>query len=336
MKRGILITVFAAFMAGLVYGQANNQNIAGTIWFYRLPNYAGSAAGMTILIDGLPLIKLKNGAMYSHEISPGEHYISSRMGEVSTIKLIVEPGKTYYAKCFINQGMWSAIPIIELVEQIAGKAIIEGGTLSLQEFQPISTEKPKSRIGGIFGGGFGFEKILMGYTTENDELNLSTGGGVALGAEYGYQAGKFFDISVSAIYNSSMLTPPVDNADAFFRRLSLMATPAVIIPVKNKDYLTFRLGAGPSLHALGTMKIKGDEAGWETLLFKYKPAFGFHASLIFEAASTDNGSFTMGVRPYFIYYSYTAEGSTGVSTEPKINNPKGSGLDFIFGYFYRF
>jgi len=258
------------------------------------------------------------------------------MGEIARLVIDAEAGKKYFIECYLNPGAWSAIPVLRLVDNASGESVIRGGTLRPLTWEPLSAERPKSRFGLLFGGGVGFENILMGYTTENDELNLSTGGGFAIGAEYGYEITRKFDLSATFLYHSSSLTPPVKNADASYSRLSLALTPALIVPVKGGDYLRFRIGAGAALYFNEMMKIEGAIAGGNEYLLKYNPTIGLHGSLVFEANIADNSSFMFGLKTYIINYIFTQEGSTGTSSDPKVLNPKGSGIDFLLGYHFRF
>jgi hypothetical protein len=336
MKKVILIYICLVQILILLNGQNDNKGTRSVIYFYRLPNFVGSAIQMKILINEAPVVKLRNGSMYKFELTPGEYYVSCKMADMARIKLIAEPGKTYYIKCYINNGFWSGIPVIELTDSTSGKSVIDGAALSQQVYEPVSMARPRSRLGLFMGGGGGFEKINMGYTDNQDVLTLSTGGGFAIGAEYGKEINRSFDLSVNWFYQGSTLSQNVKNGDASFNRMGLIVTPALIIPIKGGDYLRFKLGGGLGYYGFGSMAVNGSNAGGDNFILKYDPAFGVHASLIFESYFSDKGSFTMGLKYYNINYIYTSKGSTGVSSDPKVNKPDGSGIDFVFGYYYHF
>ena len=105
---------------------ASDQDEPASIWFFRLPNYAGSGARMTIMSDDQPVVRLKNASYFKFAAQPGEHTFSFSFGSPSNLKLLIEPGKDYYIKCYINTGVWSAIPVMELVEPASGKSFVEG------------------------------------------------------------------------------------------------------------------------------------------------------------------------------------------------------------------
>ena len=44
----------------------------------------------------------------------------------------------------------------------------------------------------------------------------------------------------------------------------------------------------------------------------------------------------MGLKLYNVNYKYNPDGSTGTSNDSKVKNPNGSGLDFLFGYYFHF
>jgi hypothetical protein len=220
------------------------------IYFYRMPYFVGSAVRMKIFANGTPIIRLKNGSVFKYETPPGDYRFTCKMADSSSLKMNIEAHKSYFIKCYLNAGLWSAEPTIELMDSVSARAVLDGGGIYNQLYEKISTIRPKSRIGLTFGGGGGFSDIHMGKTDKGDNLTLSTGGGVAIGAEYGHEFYKYFDLSLNWFYQHSSLTPSVNNGDASFDRMCILITPALIIPIKGGDYYRFRLGAGIGLYSL--------------------------------------------------------------------------------------
>jgi len=291
---------------------------------------------MKILVDDTPVVILKNGSVYKHKIEPGEYTISCKMAYLSGIKLNVEQGKDYYIRCYINPGFWSGIPILELIDSASGRSAIEGPALKNQIYKYVPSERPRSRVGIFFGGGIGFEEIEMGHTDQNDMVTLSTGGGFMIGAGYGREITRYFDLSVDFYYQSGSNIPPVNNFNASFSRIAIAATPALIIPIKGGDYVRLRLGAGPDLHLNNMMKISGSEAGGDDFVLKYESAVGIHGSVVLENNISEKASVMMGVKFNSVNYDYTIDGSTGSSTDPLANHPDGKGISFFIGYSYHF
>jgi len=314
----------------------DKEELTSTIYFYRLPNFTGRAIKMKLLVNDFPIVMLANNSVYQLNIKPGVYRFSCKMADSTVLKLTIESGKAYYIKCSMNQGFWSGFPVMEMVDPISGGAVISGGSLSRQEYVPLSMIRPNTRLGLFIGGGAGFETIPMGYTEKGDELTLSTGGGFSIGAEYGYELNKNFDLSVNWFYQGSTLSQRISNGDASYNRMGIIVTPAVIIPVKGGDYFRFKLGGGLGYYGLGTMTVNGSDSGGQDFTLKYEPAIGFHLSLIFESYFSEKGSFTLGLKYSKIQYNYTKTGSTATSNDPKILNPDGSGIDFVMGYYYHF
>lgn len=263
MKKVSFITCFFIFFISVFLQHSSGMQHGGEpaiVFFYRLPNYVGSGIKMKILANNEPVIMLRNGSYYQHSFSPGEYNFSCKMGPESSLKIILEPGKTYYIKGYINTGFWSAIPILELVDSLAGQAVIESKSLRPLIYETISTERYKSRLGLTMGGGAGFEKMALFIDEDGKDVNLSTGGGVAIGAE----------------------------------------------------------------------------AGRDKYKYKYNAQFGLHASFLFDSDFSEHGSFYFGLKYYSVNYEYIPSQSSHINPEIKISNPRGSGLDFSMGFFYRF
>jgi len=336
-----IFLVVISLVASLIISSQNlngqdQHDESAIVYFYRLPNYAGSGVRMKILANNEPVVLLRNNSWYSYMVNPGEYTFSCYTGSEARLKLSLEPGKSYYIKGYLNMGFWSAIPVLELVDSVSGKAVIEGGSLRPLIPQIISMEKPKSRIGLSMGGGLGFEKVDLFVDENGDDVTLSTGGGFAIGAEAGHTFSKNFDLSLYMYYQSSSLSRTLSNASASFERMNVLITPALIIPIKGGDYFHFKLGGGIGGYLLGNMDIDASKAGGSVYKYKYNPAFGFHGSFIFHSHFSERGSWNMGLRYYNVKYEYNPSESTHTNSDPGISNPVGSGLDFIIGYCYHF
>ena len=114
--------------------------------------------------------------------------------------------------------------------------------------------------------------------------------------------------------------------------MGLTITPAIVIPIKGGDILRLRIGAGPGLYALGTMKIDGSKIDGTKYTFKYKSAIGIHALILFESNFMERGSWNLGIRYSNIHYQFTSSGCSNNVTDPELLKPDGSGIDFILEY----
>jgi hypothetical protein len=325
---------FQFYPAGL--SASANQTEPGNVYFFRLPNYMGSAAKMTILSNNQPVTRLRNASFFIYKAEPGDYEFTINFGSSSKVNLNVESGKNYFIKCYYNTGLWGSIPILELVDPVSGKSSIEGNNLSEQPVEQISLKERKSRVCLLLSGGIGFESYPWFLDENMNDVNLSTGGGFGIGAEYGHQFGNYFDLSFACTFQNSSLSEKLKNARAAYNRLVLTLTPALVIPVKGGELLRFRLGAGPGLYAMGKMKIDASEAGGEKYTFNYDSAVGIHALFLFEFNFMERGSMNLGVRYSNVTYNFNPSGSSYILTDPELVKSNGSGVDFILGYYFLF
>ena len=339
MKKTLGIILFCFFSYQLfsegLSGSVDQEEPA-IVYFFRLPNYAGSAAKMTIMSNGKPIVRLRNASYFKYPAQTGDYVFSLGYGSGSNISLSVESGKEYYIKCYINMGLWSGIPILELVDPVSGKATLAGNQLAEQPVEPVIIKDRNSRLGLFMSAGFGFESTPWFVDENGDDVKLSTGGGFGIGAEYGYQFGRNFDLSINCFFQGSTLSRSLKNASGSFNRLGITVTPAVVIPLKGNENLRFRIGAGPGLYSLGTMKIDASKVAGNRFTFKYNSAIGIHGLFLFETNFMERGAMNIGIRYSNIHYKFNPDGSSDVVTEPELVNPNGSGIDFFLGYYFVF
>ncbi|MFN8241031.1 MAG: DUF2846 domain-containing protein [Bacteroidales bacterium] len=341
MKKSFLFSILIVLLsASEIFGQLPGiAQSKATLYFYRQHMFQGSSVKMTILVNGQPVVKLRNGSFFRYEIDPGTYDLSAQFGAKTKLRLSVEPGRTYYVNCFLSMGMWSGIPVLEIVDPTAGQAVIAGNGLKEQAPEQIEVKTPRSAIGLTLGAGFGMERFPLFETTENKKVYLSTGGGFSIGADYSKDVSKMINISGQIFYQGSTLSMSLDNASGSFDRMGITITPSVIIPVRGGEQFRFQFGAGPGLYSYGTAKINASELGGDKMTFKYDPAFGLHVSLIFQARFSEHGAMTLGMRYYNIAYDYKSSANGHSPAEYQLYDlvkPNGSGLDFLMGYYYKF
>lgn len=310
-------------------GTNSDNDAPATVYFFRLKNYAGSAAKMTIMANDQPVARLKNASFFRYTAPAGNYVFSFSFGSDSKITLNLEPGKEYYIQCYYNTGMWAGIPVMVPLENNSGKILFEGNKLAEVTSEPLEITPKLSRIGLTMSGGIGFETHPIFVDENNDDVTLSAGGGYSVGLVYGHQFGRNFDLEFGGEFRSSSLSENLKNAKASFNRVALTLTPSVLIPLKNET-LRFRAGAGPGFYSLASMKIDGSEINNTIYKFKYKQAIGFHVQVLFEALIMERGSMDLGVRYNNVKYDLDPASSTHYLTDLK--NPDGSSIDFVIGY----
>jgi hypothetical protein len=326
------LIIFQAGSAG--FANSADQPQPALVYFFRLPNYVGSAAKITIKSNDQPVVRLKNASFFKFEVQPGDYIFTPGMGSSSRVKLSVEAGKEYYIKCYYNMGFWSGIPILELVDPVSGKSTIEGNSLREQPYEPISTRPRTSRAGLIFISGFGFEDIPWFTDTDGNDINLSTGGG--FGGEYGRMFSKHFDLSFNCFYQGSSLIPYTKNVSATFRRMAINITPSYVIPIKGGEILRLKLGVGAGIYCFGTMKVDATYVNGGKYNFKYNSAPGVHGLILLESNFMERGSVSFGMKYSNIRYHYDTSNSLLILTDHKVASPDGSGFDIFMGYSFLF
>jgi hypothetical protein len=193
-----------------------------------------------------------------------------------------------------------------------------------------------SSIGLILNGGHGFESFPLFVDNFGNDVDISTGGGFSIGAEYGYDFSKHFNLSISDLYQVSKLSQQGKNADGTFRRMATTITPSLVIPLGRNGYFRMLAGAGPGIYSFGTLKIDASQAGGDKMILKYKPALGLQAAILFQMKMGNDGYVGIGGKYYHVSYTFTENGSTHFSTFDKINKPNGSGIALILGFYQTF
>jgi hypothetical protein len=340
MKKLLLLvsTLIMIFFPGLAgTPELSNQQSTAVVYFYRLPSYVGSANRITINLNNLPIVRLKNGHFFRYEIQPGDYTFSIAFGSTSSMRINAEAGKEYFVGCYINMGFWSGIPIMELNEPAYGRSMIDGNKLLQQAPEPISLNPKSSRIGIFMGGGFGFEKQPWFIDTKGNEITLSTGGGYSIGAEYAYRFSRNFELSFAAAFEGSTLSKELSNADGSYNRMAATLTPALIIPIKGGSILNLRLGAGLGHYSSGTMKIDGSQiVPGQKFSLHYNNATGFHGLFAFNAKFAERASMEFGLKYVNVKYKFKSMDPMGTVTDPDLLDPDGSGIFFYLGYYFHF
>jgi len=298
---------------------------------YRV-GYIGKGFSIPIYLNNSFLIKLAPNSYHDVTLPPGEYTFYSKMNDTSTVKFTVEAGKKYYIRNYLMNGFWTVRPKMDISDNVSANTYIEGALLKKQFKEASLPLEPQKRMSFILGGGVGFEKMPLFESENGEEITLSTGGGVALVAEYGYELNPGFDISVNAFYQSSTLSQSISNGNATFNRYGFSVTPAKVFPLKGEKYQKKRLGGGLGYYLSGTIDYEASNAGGEDLILNYSPALGFHGSFVYESLISDKAAFFIGIKLYSVNYKYTSANSTGVPLDRKSSDPNGSGLDFNFGY----
>ena len=302
------------------------SGLSATIYFVRNSDVSTWRTNPKIFVNQYEIADLENPSHFQLNVKPGNDRLRAVAFDTSFMDLKVDSGRKYYVMCKLNPNSREAAPYFEMADSASTDYLINSGSLKVASLNPRTPELEAGtgRFGIIFGGGIGYDKLDMGVTSNNKDITLSPGGGLFLGCDAGYLFSRNFEIGLTGYYQRSSLTPEVENGSATFSRYVFLATPSVIIPInKDKESSRFKLGIGPGYYSGALMKIRAAKVtnGFDADI-QYKPAYGIHASLLFETFFSETGSIALGLRSYWVTYKHK---------NPAVFSLDGSGLDFIFG-----
>jgi len=330
----VLAILFTALTGICVTAKA--QDTKAHVFFFRLPNYVGSAEKMTLLANGQPLVRLRNAGYFVFEAEPGDYIFRSSASSSSQVSIKLEAGKDYYINCYLNMGFWTSIPILELVDPVSGRSTVSGNRLKQQFPEEISVRPRYGRIGLYMGGGMGFETVPWFEDENGRKVTLSTGGGFSGGLDFGYQVNRNFDISATLLYQISMLSETLNNADGSYERTAFLVTPSYVIPIRNGESLRLKIGAGAGIYSGGKMIIEGAKAGGYDFTLKYGTSVGFHGLFAVNTRMFERGSGEIGIKYVNVRYSYESNDKGYTVIDQKLLKPDGSGIEFYLGYYFQF
>ncbi|MDR0866195.1 MAG: DUF2846 domain-containing protein [Candidatus Symbiothrix sp.] len=331
----VSVLVFFPAMAG--------EDVSGSkIIVYREPAFQGSLVSYNVFINDVLCAKLKNNSYYTYDCIPGSYLVSVDNYPNASIHLEVESGRNYYLRFGLITGFWTTTPELILVDSDFGEQSLQRFNMKLIETVPASYVAPKNRIGINFGGGGGFDQLLdipiVNDNGRESTSSLSFGGGFSIGAEYGREFTKHFDLAIGLDFRSSSLMPTVENITFNFKRGVVFATPSVIIPIGKQGKMSLKIGPGLDVYFGNTLKINDKDGAIDYLkdTWNYKTALGYHAKAVFEIKSSDTFSYNFALRLYNAGHKFNKSNKMYPYTDSELYAPSGAGIDFLMGIFYRF
>ena len=103
------------------------------IYVYRSETL-GFAAPITVAVDGRTVGKTLGQTYLVLEVEPGEHEIASVAEDMATLRVIAQPGESYYIWQEVKVGMWKVRSRLHAVSEAQGQsgvadcAIAKAGT----------------------------------------------------------------------------------------------------------------------------------------------------------------------------------------------------------------
>ncbi|MFL6229626.1 MAG: DUF2846 domain-containing protein [Pyrinomonadaceae bacterium] len=109
----------------------------GTIYFYRIKQFAGAALEPSVFCDDKELARMDNGRYFGVVLEPGKH--TCRMGDKQTgFEVDVKAGLEYYAKVTLDTGFWKGHGRLTLLQP-------EQGAFEIKKVKLLGADKVKDR-----------------------------------------------------------------------------------------------------------------------------------------------------------------------------------------------
>ncbi len=194
--------------------------------------------------------------------------------------------------------------------------------------------------------GFGLDNHKLGVTEDDEDIEISAGGGVGGTFAIGMPLGDYIDIGVGIGYQVSELTPEVKNAEGKFERTCFRTDIEYKVPISS----IFRvyLGAGFGYYIPGDLDLDFSEL-YEGAhnVYSYDDGMGFHITFGFESYRPSSSMFwRLGVIYSSVTYDLNAVESDGVEIPieylssdimDEVGELDGGGFDFYLslGYYFR-
>lgn len=332
MKKIILALLVLAGIETIVNAQ---DSLPSRIVFIREYNFQGSALSYGIVVNEMVVTRLKNESYFEYNCFPGNYELSVVKQSGPKLKLQVEPGRSYYILFHLRTGPWTVYPELIQADSAFASNLLKNGTYRKQEVILKPLEMPKNHFGVVIEMGTGIDQIPVVTMENGDDANISFGGGIGIGLQYGREVNRHFDISGNLNYMTSSLTPPINNGDVSFSRGRLDLTLAYIFPIKGGENMRIKLGAGPDFIFQPVLNIDlAKIQGGITERWNYYDTGGYHLSLTYEMNSNEKWAFVFGLKWTDCIYKY-ASGSKDYPNK-QFENPAGSAIDFIMGIDYHF
>ncbi len=198
------------------------------------------------------------------------------------------------------------------------------------------TDRPKSRFGLTFQGGYGFQNTNMITLDNGNHSTISFGGGIGGNFFFGHEFSPHFDLSASVGGYTSMLQPYVSNAKVTFNSTRFTITPAYILPIKDGSRMRIKFGAGLDLSFGNELEIEIDKLpNGHNDTWNYDSAIGYHINTIFEVNASRRWAFSGGLQFNGISYRFNP-GSYTYPLDTELKSPNGSAINVVFGAYYCF
>lgn len=118
------ITLSLLLLTAASFTKTNPPAETATIYVYRVGQFGAAAANWAVFADGEKICKLSNNKFIKHEVQPGKHIYTAKVGGVGLLKketeleIEAEAGKSYYVACNVKSSVTRTR--MELIEVTKG------------------------------------------------------------------------------------------------------------------------------------------------------------------------------------------------------------------------
>jgi hypothetical protein len=109
--------------------QPNPQPSTGpklaTVYFYRTHRSPGGAVGVDIKDNGIDIGTLQDGTYFIYHANPGQHTLTATTDTVSTQRIKLQAGATYYIEAGVVSSQHLFRPSLSVVFNLQGQSAIQ-------------------------------------------------------------------------------------------------------------------------------------------------------------------------------------------------------------------
>lgn len=133
----LIVTCFAGVFSFTKKSEPTDE--MATVYIYRVGQFGAATANWSIWADDTKICKLSNNKFIKHQVKPGKHIYSAKVGGVGIMKketeieIEAEAGKSYYIACNVKTSFTRAR--LELTEVTKSSADKQMAKMSLDNCQ---------------------------------------------------------------------------------------------------------------------------------------------------------------------------------------------------------
>jgi len=137
-----LIAFLPIFIASFIYRPSAKAVSAenATVFIYRVGQFGAAANNWAVFADGQKICKLSNNKFIKHEVAPGKHVYTAKIGgpvllkKETGVEIDAEAGKSYYIACNVKTSITRArLELLEVTKSSGEKQMAKMSLDNCQE-----------------------------------------------------------------------------------------------------------------------------------------------------------------------------------------------------------